>query len=61
MILNVLGKGPSGAAAIENETGQSYRVVMHHLRLLEVEGTINRKGNRPYVWLLTGLGQKRLR
>jgi hypothetical protein len=33
---------------------------MHHLRLLESEGTVNRKGKRPYIWLLTGLGQKRL-
>ena len=24
------------------------------------EGTVERKGNRRYVWLVTGLGQKRL-
>jgi len=60
LILNVLGKGPSEAVAISTETGRSYRVIMHHLRLLEIEGTINRKGNRHYSWSLTGMGQKRL-
>ena len=60
MVLNVLGKGPLEAAAIKKETGRSYRVVMHHLRLLEVEGTIYRKGNRHYSWSLTGMGQRRL-
>ncbi|MCW4046267.1 MAG: hypothetical protein NWE99_01705 [Candidatus Bathyarchaeota archaeon] len=38
----------------------SYNVVMHHLRLLQHEGTVIRRGDRPYVWMLTGLGQKRL-
>jgi hypothetical protein len=30
------------------------------LRLLKNEGVVNRKGKRPYFWVLTGLGQKRL-
>lgn len=50
----------SDALAVAKETALSHGVVMHHLRLLEKEGTVNRKGRRPYVWLLTGLGQKRL-
>jgi DNA-binding HxlR family transcriptional regulator len=60
MILNALDKGPSEAAALTKETGRSYRVVMHHLRLLEIEGIINRKGKSRYSWSLTGMGQKRL-
>jgi predicted transcriptional regulator len=48
------------APKIAQETTLSYAVVMHHLRLLKEEGTIERKGNRRYVWLSTGLGQKRL-
>jgi len=60
LILSVLGKGPSEAAALAKETGRSYRVVMHHLRLLETEGTISRKGNWHYSWSLTGMGQRRL-
>jgi predicted transcriptional regulator len=59
-ILNVLDKGPLEALAIKKETGQSYRVVLHHLRLLEVEGTINRHGKRRSSWSLTGMGQRRL-
>jgi hypothetical protein len=58
--LNVLETRASSAAAIAKEKVLSYGVVMHHLRLLENEGTVNRKGKRPYVWVLTGLGQKRL-
>jgi hypothetical protein len=60
LILNVLDKGPSETVVLTRETGRSYRVVMHHLRLLELEGTTNRKGKRHYSWSLTGVGQKRL-
>jgi DNA-binding transcriptional ArsR family regulator len=59
-ILVVLEKRSSGAAGIAKGTSLSYSVVMHHLRLLKNEGTVDRKGSRPYVWVLTGLGQKRL-
>jgi predicted transcriptional regulator len=59
-ILDTLEKRTINAIAIAKETSMSYNAVMHHLRLLENEGTINRKGKRPYFWLLTGLGQKRL-
>jgi predicted transcriptional regulator len=59
-ILNILEKRVSDAASIAKETTLSYGAVMHHLWLLENEGTVNRKGKRPYFWLPTGLGQKRL-
>lgn len=59
-ILNVLEKLSVDAKSIAKDAGLPYGVVMHHLRLLEAEGIINRKGSKPYVWALTGLGQKRL-
>jgi len=59
-ILDILEKQSFDAANIAKATSLSYGVVMHHLRLLKNEGTVTRKGNRPYFWLLTGLGQKRL-
>jgi predicted transcriptional regulator len=59
-ILNALETRESAATAIAKLKSLSYGVVMHHLRLLENEGTVSRKGKRPYIWLLTGLGQKRL-
>ncbi|TRO53988.1 ArsR family transcriptional regulator [Candidatus Bathyarchaeota archaeon] len=59
-ILNALETRPSDATSIAKYKSLSYGVVTHHLRLLESEGIVNRKGKRPYVWLLTGLGQKRL-
>jgi DNA-binding transcriptional ArsR family regulator len=59
-ILAALEKRSSNATAIANGKALSYGVVMHHLRLLEKEGIVNRKGKRPYFWVLTGLGQKRL-
>jgi predicted ArsR family transcriptional regulator len=59
-ILDVLEKRLSDAASLAREIGLSYGAVIHHLRLLENEGTVNRKGKRPYFWLPTGLGQKRL-
>ncbi len=59
-ILIVLEKQGCSASKIAKETAFSYNVVVHHLRLLKNEGTVERKGSRRFVWLATGLGQKRL-
>ncbi len=59
-ILALLEKQCLNASKIAKETALSYGVVMHHLRLLKNEGTVERKGNKRYFWLATGLGQKRL-
>jgi predicted transcriptional regulator len=59
-ILAALEKECYTASKIAQQSSLSYNVVIYHLRLLKNEGTVNRKGNRRYVWLLTGLGQKRL-
>jgi predicted transcriptional regulator len=48
------------AAKIAKESELSYGVVAYHLKLLKNDGTVERKGNKRYVWLTTGLGQKRL-
>ena len=59
-ILQTLESKPSAASGIAVEATLTYSVVMHHLRLLENEGIVNRKGRRPHYWVVTGLGQKRL-
>jgi DNA-binding transcriptional ArsR family regulator len=59
-ILSVLDKGSANAKSISKETGMRYSVIMHHLRLLEAEGIVERKGSKPHIWAVTGLGQKRL-
>ncbi|MEM0057514.1 MAG: winged helix-turn-helix domain-containing protein [Candidatus Bathyarchaeia archaeon] len=59
-ILEVLEKTPAGAKEIANRTGLQYNVVLHHLKLLEAKGIVQRKSGRPSTWMLTGLGQKRL-
>jgi predicted transcriptional regulator len=59
-ILNVLEKLSDDAQEIAKESGLRYGVVMHHLKLLAAEDIVERKGGRPYVWGLTGIGQKRL-
>jgi predicted transcriptional regulator len=59
-ILDIVESDPSAASSIAKEIGLSYGTVMHHLRFLENEGIVSRKGKRPYFWLPTGLGQKRL-
>lgn len=59
-ILNVLDKDFSNAKTIAKETGLHYGVIIHHLRLLEAEGIVERKPGKPHIWVLTGLGQKRL-
>jgi len=59
-LLVLLERQGFAASKLATESALSYGVVMHHLRLLTNEGTVERKGNRRYVWLATGLGQKRL-
>jgi predicted transcriptional regulator len=59
-LLNALESISGDAKTIEKRAGLHYGVVMHHLKLLEARGLVQRKGSRPSVWKLTGLGQKRL-
>jgi len=59
-IILALEKAASSARSVANTTGLNYKIVLHHLRLLEVEKVVTRKGNRPFLWELTGAGQQRL-
>ncbi|TRO47005.1 ArsR family transcriptional regulator, partial [Candidatus Bathyarchaeota archaeon] len=46
-ILLTLETQPYDGTAIAKKKSLSYGVVMHHLRLLEGEGIVSRKGRRP--------------
>lgn len=59
-IIFVLEKSVMNAKAVAQETLLSYASALHHLHLLEDENIVVRKGNRPYLWELTGAGQQRL-
>jgi predicted transcriptional regulator len=59
-ILNTLERGSGDARTIANEAAMHYGVVMHHLKLLQSEGIVRREGRNPFVWTITGAGQKRL-
>jgi len=59
-ILSLLENRTANAKTIARETGLRYAAVLHHLRLLEAEGILIRKGDKPYSWELTGMGQRRL-
>ncbi len=59
-LLSILDKNSVDAKTISKEAGMHYGVVLHHLRLLEAEGIVERKHTKPHIWALTGLGQKRL-
>jgi predicted transcriptional regulator len=59
-IILILEKKAFNAKKLAQETGLSYASVLYHLHLLEAENTLTCKGNRPYLWELTGAGQQRL-
>lgn len=59
-ILTKLQNSSGKATSIAREAGMSYDSVMHHLKLLVAEGIVTRGGRRPYMWMASGLGQKRL-
>ena len=59
-ILVVLEKSPAKVKEIADTSKLGYKIVLHHLHLLEVEKVTTRSENRPYIWQLTGVGQQRL-
>ena len=59
-ILETIEGKPMDAPRIAKTSTLSYGVVMHHLRLLKVEGIVTKHGKRPYYWVPTGMGQRRL-
>jgi predicted transcriptional regulator len=60
-ILQALERRESDVKAIMAPSQLKYNVVIHHLRLLEAERVVVKKGGKkPYVWQLTGAGQQRL-
>jgi len=59
-VILLLEKGEFTARALAEKIGLSYSAVLHHLHLLETENIIGLKGNKPFLWKLTGAGQQRL-
>ena len=59
-ILGVLESRWDDAKSIASKLQLSYSVILHHLRLLEVERVVSRKNRRPIYWSVTGLGQQQL-
>jgi len=59
-IIMALERTASNVRGVADTTGLNYNIVLHHLRLLKAEKVVTRKGNRPFLWELTGAGQQRL-
>jgi len=59
-IILALEKAASSIRSVADTTGLNYEIVLHHLHLLEAERVVIRKGKRPFLWELTGVGQLRL-
>ncbi len=59
-IVLLLERETANAKFIAKKTELSYGAILHHLRLMEGESILVRKGNRPHFWELTGVGQQRL-
>jgi predicted transcriptional regulator len=45
---------------IKEKTTINYSSILHHLHLMENEHIVKRNNKRPYIWELTGAGQKKL-
>jgi len=59
-IILALEKAGAQVSGIAKTTGLNYNIVLHHLHHLEAEKVVTRRGNRPFLWELTGAGQQRL-
>jgi len=60
MILNALDEGAADTKTTASKTSLQYRNVLYHLKLLEAERAVTRRDGKPYLWSITGLGQKSL-
>jgi predicted transcriptional regulator len=59
-IISTLDQLQCTTRVINEKTGIHYSSILHHLHLMENEHIIVRNNKRPYIWKLTGLGQKKL-
>jgi predicted transcriptional regulator len=60
-ILETIEKGSVQASKVSVETGLSYSVVTHHLRMMRDEGIVKPSGGkRPRTWTITKFGQQTL-
>ena len=59
-ILSSLEEDSSTASKLSEATGSSYSSVLYHLHSMEDEHIVAKEGRRPYMWKLTGMGQKTL-
>jgi hypothetical protein len=59
-IASILDMGACTAKTISGSASTSYSSIMHHLHLMENDEIVKRSDKRPYVWGLTGAGQKKL-
>lgn len=60
LIVLKLETGATSAKALAENIKPSYGSILYHLHLLQTERIITRKGKRPQIWTLTGIGQQRL-
>jgi predicted transcriptional regulator len=60
-VILVLENGKCNARTIADSTSLQYKTVIHHLNLLRTEKVVVHKNDkRPFLWELTGSGQKSL-
>ncbi len=61
LIIEILERSPVDTKTIASTANMNYSAVFHHLKLLKRASIARNKNVRkPYVWELTGMGQKQL-
>lgn len=62
-IIMILERKNATAKTLAEQTMLNYRVVFHHLWLLEAERIVEHsaRDHKPYIWNLTGVGQQKLK
>jgi len=59
-IVSTLESLQCSVRTISERTGVHYSSILHHLHLMEGEHIVARNDKKPYIWKLTGMGQKKL-
>jgi len=59
-IISSLEREDLTAKALSQMISASYSSLLYHLHLMEDEHLVTRQDGKPFIWKLTGIGQKRL-
>ncbi|MEM1569326.1 MAG: winged helix-turn-helix domain-containing protein [Candidatus Bathyarchaeia archaeon] len=58
LIIKALKSGCTSIGEVSKTTGLKYQTILKHIKKMEEEGIVVKRGEKPVKWLLTDRGQR---